>query len=92
MTNLRIFGKIGILHVYKKKIKAKLDNRGIHCMFVGYSKDHDHDVYYMLKDILWFNKSYGAWKGIKEDKMTKILISDESISYSESSNPKIMTK
>ena len=48
MSNIRIFGKIGIVHVNDKKVKAKLDNRGIHCMFIGYSKDHTDDVYSML--------------------------------------------
>ena len=67
MSNIRIFGKIGIVQVYDKKIKAKLDNRGIHCMFIGYSKDHKEDVYCMLnmktlkvkntQDVLWLNKS-----------------------------------
>ena len=95
MSNIRIFSKIGIVQVYDKTIKAKLDNRGIHCMFIGYSKDHKEDVYRMLnlktlkgkntQDVLWLNKSYGEWKGIEEDKVTKILIPDELSSGSESS-------
>ena len=48
MLNIRFFGKIRIVHVYGKKIKAKLANRGIHCMFIGYSKDNKDDVYRML--------------------------------------------
>ena len=40
MPKIRFCGKIGIVRVYDKKIKAKLDDRGIHCMFIGYSKDH----------------------------------------------------
>ena len=43
MTNLGIFGEIGIVRVYDKTIKAKLDKRGIHCIFNGYSKDHEDD-------------------------------------------------
>ena len=38
------------------------------------------------QDVLWLNKSYGEWKGIEEDKITKVLIPDESSSDSESSN------
>ena len=30
------------------------------------------------QDVLWHNKSYGEWKDIKEDKIIKILIPDES--------------
>ena len=48
MTNLRIFGKIGTVRIYKKKIKAKLNNRGIHYMFIGYSKDYEDYVYSIL--------------------------------------------
>ena len=48
MSNIRFFGKIGIVRVYDKKIKAKIDNRGIHCMFIGYFKYHEDDVYCML--------------------------------------------
>ena len=91
MSNIRFFGKIGIVHVYDKTIKAKLGNKGIHCMFIGYSKDHKDDVYCMLnmktlkvkntQDVLQLNKSYREWKGMKEDKITKILIPDESSSW-----------
>ena len=74
-NNIRIFGEMGIVCIYEKKIKAKLDNRGTPCMFVGYSKDHEEDVYRMLnlstlkvkntRDVIWLNKCYGEWKGIK---------------------------
>ena len=37
------------------------------------------------RDVLWLNKSYREWKGVKEDKITKILIPDESSSDSVSS-------
>ena len=37
------------------------------------------------QDVLWLNKSYREWKGIEEDKITKISIPDESSSDSESS-------
>ena len=48
MLNIRFFGKIGIVRVYNKTTKTKLDDRGIHCMFIGYSKYHKDDVYRML--------------------------------------------
>ena len=44
-------------------------------MFIGYSKDHKEDVYHMLNistlkvknthNVIWLNKSYREWKGIK---------------------------
>ena len=48
MSNIRFVGKIGIVQVYDKKINSNLDNRGIHSMFIGYSKDHKDDMYRML--------------------------------------------
>ena len=48
VSNIKIFGEIGIVCVYDMTIKAKLDDRGIHCMFIGYSKYHKDDVYCML--------------------------------------------
>ena len=49
----RFFGEMGIVQMYNKQIKAKLDNQGIPCMFVGYSKEHKADVYHMLnKELL----------------------------------------
>ena len=68
-SNIRVFNEMGIVQIYNKQIKAKLDNQGITCMFVGYSKDHKSNVYCMLnivtlkskntRDVIWLNKSYG---------------------------------
>ena len=86
--SVRIFGKMGIVRNYKKKIKAKLDNRGTPCMFVGYSKDHKEDVYRMLnvstlkvkntQDVIWLNKSYREWKGIKGHLSNEFELAKES--------------
>ena len=43
LSNIRFFGKIGIVRVYNKKIKAKLEDSEIHYMFIGYSKYHKYD-------------------------------------------------
>ena len=39
---------MGIVQVYENQIKAKLDNQGNPYLFVGYSKDHEVNVYCML--------------------------------------------
>jgi hypothetical protein len=46
----------------------KIVDRGIHCMFVGYSKEHDGDCVEMwyaktnkvntIRDVIWLNKMY----------------------------------
>jgi hypothetical protein len=65
--------KIGVvLNHAKKAIKGKLDNRGQHCMMLGYADNHAKDVYCMLnletnrvlltRDIIWLKKMNGAWK------------------------------
>ena len=43
--NLRAFGEIGIIANVQKNIKAKLDNCGSSCIFVGYSTTHETDVF-----------------------------------------------
>jgi hypothetical protein len=63
-----MFGDVGVVTT-KDKIQAKLINRGITCMFVGYAEHHSRDVYSMLnlttnpiiksRDIIWLNKTYG---------------------------------
>ena len=45
--HLRVFGEMGTVRAYNKKIKAKLENRGRVCMFVGYADSHAGDVYRM---------------------------------------------
>ena len=92
---------MGIVRIYKKQIKSKLDNRGIHCMFMGYSKDHKEDVYCMLnlstlkikntRDVIWLNKSYGEWKGIKGHLLNKFELAEASssdVDSDKSSKPK----
>ena len=66
--HLRIFGEIGVMTKHNQKIKDKLSDRGIKCMFVGYAKDHDGDVYrmldyktgtiYLTRDVTWTTTTY----------------------------------
>jgi hypothetical protein len=86
VRHLRTFGEIGVvLNHAKKAIKGKLDNRGRHCMMLGYADNHAKDVYRMLnletnrvlltRDIIWLKKMYGAWKTTDADNTSD----DESI-------------
>jgi hypothetical protein len=68
-ASLRSFGKIEVVTT-KDKIRGKLKNRGITCMFVGYSVNHAHDVYRMhiatemiinSRDIIWLNQMHKDW-------------------------------
>ena len=46
VNNLHIFGKIGIVHDSQHaKIRGKLKDRGIPCMFIGYSDKHTSNVF-----------------------------------------------
>jgi len=72
--HLRTFGELGVVTDDPGvAIKAKLADRGILCMFLGYAKDHAGDVYRMLnlttrkviitRDVRWINKKYHDKKG-----------------------------
>ncbi|MGL4342651.1 MAG: reverse transcriptase domain-containing protein, partial [Lactococcus lactis] len=83
VKSLRTFGEIAILQVggTTKKIKAKLENRGIPALFVDYPIDHASDVYVFMKldnrqivlsrNYTWLNKLYGEYKGIKQVQITQ---------------------
>lgn len=46
--HLRTFGEMGVVALYPgETIKAKLDDRGIKCMFLGYAAHHAGNVYRM---------------------------------------------
>ena len=46
--HLRTFGELGVVALYPgERIKAKLDDRGIKCMFLGYAANHAGNVYRM---------------------------------------------
>ena len=44
--HLRTWGEAGVVKT-KDKMTAKLEDRGLCCMFVGYSLHHEGDVYRM---------------------------------------------
>jgi hypothetical protein len=90
--HLRTFGELGVVTENPgAAVKAKLANRGILCMFLGYAKDHAGDVYRMLnlttrkviitRDIRWINKNYGEKKG-KSSRSFLLELDDEDDSKS----------
>jgi hypothetical protein len=73
--HLKSFGEIGIVTKSNtSKIRSKLSDRGIPCIFLGYAKDHAPNMYRMLKldtnaviltrDIIWLNKLYWKYMGM----------------------------
>jgi hypothetical protein len=71
VAHLRTWGEAGVVKL-KTLSTAKLEDRGVTCMFVGYAEDHSSDCYRMwdpktnsfhvTRDIIWlrrmfFNKS-----------------------------------
>jgi Reverse transcriptase (RNA-dependent DNA polymerase) len=75
------FGEIGIVANTQQKIKGKLTNRGIACMNLGLAPNHSIDVYRMLnlhtkrvlmsRDITWLNQTYGQWKNLSVDQISR---------------------
>ena len=78
---LREFGEVGIVAKHSnKKVRSKLADRGIPCLFVGYAENHSTDVYRMFnlktkhilksRDVLWLgqrNGKYMATRALDED-------------------------
>ena len=67
VDHVRKWGEAGIVKT-KTKQTAKMADRGIKCMMVGYANDHSGDTYEMLnwmtrkvmesRDIIWLNRMY----------------------------------
>ena len=74
-SNLCTFGEIGIIANVQKTIKAKFDNHGSSCIFVGYSTTNEIDVFSFydtktklirsIRNVTWLDKNYVIWKGLK---------------------------
>jgi transposase InsO family protein len=78
IRHLRIFGEVGIVTDHaNRKIKGKLRDRGFSAMMLGYSDDHEGNVYRLLKlktgrvihsrDVTWLNKTLGQYQANKMD-------------------------
>ena len=72
--HLRTFGELRIVPLKTgEQIKAKLNDRGIACIFIGYAKKHAGNVYRMLnvktnsvivtRDVYWTNKMWYDQEG-----------------------------
>ena len=67
VKHLRTWGESGTVKI-KTNTTPKIADRGIQCIFVGYSKDHDGDCYemwypktnrvYTTRDVIWLNRMY----------------------------------
>ena len=65
--HLRTWGEAGTVKISTDTSK-KLNDRGAHCLFVGYCKDHAGDVYrmfnpttkmiYLTRDVVWLRRMY----------------------------------
>jgi hypothetical protein len=75
IRNAHPFGEIGIVNHHKgKTLRGKLDDRGRACLHLGRASDQPRDTYRFLnletrrvihsRDVLWLDKTYGAWKGL----------------------------
>ena len=76
-NNSRTFGDIRIIANVQNKIKAKLDNRGSACIFVGYFTTREIGVFCfydtttkhrsLSRNVMWLDKNCGTWKGLGEN-------------------------
>jgi hypothetical protein len=84
MQELRTVGEVCVARNHRdSKIRSKLVNRGMVCIFVGYTTNHVPKVYRLLKmstnklilsrDIIWRNCLYGDWQKLNEGKHDAIL-------------------
>ena len=65
--NLHMWGEAGAIKL-KTQMTSKLEDRGVQCMFIGYTKDHAENVYCMwdsdtsgiheTRDIIWLKRMY----------------------------------
>jgi len=73
----------------RSKIKGKLENKGMECIFVGYAENHTGDVYRLLnlktdkivlsRDVVWLNKTFEEYMKIDGVKVRDPVIIDDDI-------------
>ena len=71
---LKQFGEMGVVRT-TKKIKGKLENRGLPVMYLGRARNHAGDTHRLLnlqtelliisRDVIWLDKVYGEYKKTK---------------------------
>ena len=72
--HLRTFVEMGVVHSITT-VKAKLEYRGMTCIFLHYGQKYTSGTYHMfnlrmkgivlIRDIIWINKTYGEYVSIK---------------------------
>jgi hypothetical protein len=95
--NLRRLGEMCVATT-KNKVQGKLSDKGNACVSNRYAVNHDDDVYKVLnpktksiiksRDVVWLNKSYGAWIESKND----TSVSNDSDSETDTLKNKIKLK
>jgi Reverse transcriptase (RNA-dependent DNA polymerase) len=81
--NLKIFGEIGVVeNGANRKMRAKLEDRGRPCMYLGRAQNHSSDTFRFLnlstnkiiisRNVVWLNKVYGEWKGLTSTNLTSV--------------------
>ena len=74
--HIQKFGEVGIM-TQREKLKAKIKNRGIPCLYLGHADNHGSDVARLLKletkkvvrsrDLRWLNKTLAEYMKEKGD-------------------------
>ena len=77
ITELRIFGEMGVVKTEYSKIQSKVRNKGETFMFVGYYLSHGSNVFRMFnkktqsvsitRDVVWINITLGHWMDKKHE-------------------------
>jgi hypothetical protein len=91
---MKPFGDIAVIENNKsRKLRSKLEDRGYPAMYLGMAENHSDQVYHFLKldtnqvilsrDVLWLDKSYGDWKGVKPSESIYIPGDDADEEYSD---------
>ncbi len=80
------FGEMAVVKT-AVKLKSKLDDRGVACIYLGRSPDHGDDVHQFLhlkrnqlinsRDVVWLNKVHGDWKGLRKPSDEQVVIIQE---------------
>jgi hypothetical protein len=89
MDNLHTFGELAIVHDGKTKIKAKLKDKGLVAMFVGYPDNHAGEVCQFFnittkiisnsRTAICLHKTYAVYFTISKDLISHISADDSEV-------------
>lgn len=102
--HIQKFGEVGIM-TQKEKLKAKIKNRGIPCLYLGHADNHASDVARLLKletkkvvrsrDVRWLNRTLAEYmkeKGDFEDDSDEDSVRSNEEYEVEESNDEVQVK